>query len=562
MIISFIRGFFGGIFILASIISLILGAFLLAIFLFVIGIIILPFSFANHKNTDIQILNDDFDNDKSKSISQSKSKEKEKKERISKIIESFELSDKSKKAGVFYKLNYIKLYVPDYQYKHFDDIFYFHSYKKNEGDWVNKGEIVCYVYSDGFDRKFSIDSTNSGYLEYICKPGEIMSDGQIVSKIHSEGKYTNQNSPNNQNYYHYNSFSDSIYGTEIKWKVFDGDFVKKENEIYIRNSFNQDSLTQKAEKDGFIDINLLGNYGSYKEKDLLYVLRDDDTIRIESKYRNFSKIVLDEFTNSKIIKWDRVSTLDDYSKGVFSKSDDNNIDLVFSFNYIKDKDYIIFYIDPKQLKIKLNDKISFLFENDKKIEFIITEKPIIQKKNNRERETELKSLITKSELELFSTVNFKKWKIELIDEKKEILGGEIGNENYYLTKLNLVTVTKRFANDYIDLVNKEILDYKPLEFIDESKNEMKNEKCFVYLMYDTTNNFYKIGISNKPEYREKTLQSEKPSIELITSKKFPIRKIAESFEKALHETYSDKRIRGEWFKLTENDIQNIKDSLK
>jgi len=58
------------------------------------------------------------------------------------------------------------------------------------------------------------------------------------------------------------------------------------------------------------------------------------------------------------------------------------------------------------------------------------------------------------------------------------------------------------------------------------------------------------------------LQSEKPAIELIASKKFPVRKIAESFEKSLHNVYDDKRLRGEWFELDENDVKNIIESLK
>lgn len=81
-------------------------------------------------------------------------------------------------------------------------------------------------------------------------------------------------------------------------------------------------------------------------------------------------------------------------------------------------------------------------------------------------------------------------------------------------------------------------------------------------MHDTSNHYYKIGISNKPQYREKTLQSEKPSIVIIISKKFPVRKIAESIEKALHETYSEKRLRGEWFELNLKDVEHIIETLK
>lgn len=83
------------------------------------------------------------------------------------------------------------------------------------------------------------------------------------------------------------------------------------------------------------------------------------------------------------------------------------------------------------------------------------------------------------------------------------------------------------------------------------------ESCFVYLMHDLANNYYKIGISNNPAYREHTLQSEKPTIELIIAKEFPVRRIAEAFEAALHKTYEAKRLRGEWFRLDSNDVIDL-----
>jgi predicted GIY-YIG superfamily endonuclease len=90
---------------------------------------------------------------------------------------------------------------------------------------------------------------------------------------------------------------------------------------------------------------------------------------------------------------------------------------------------------------------------------------------------------------------------------------------------------------------------------------LSETKCYVYIMHDEVNNFYKIGISNKPKYRERTLQSEKPSITLIKAKKFPTRAIAKAFESALHTTYSNKHKRGEWFELDEQDVNQIKESL-
>jgi hypothetical protein len=89
----------------------------------------------------------------------------------------------------------------------------------------------------------------------------------------------------------------------------------------------------------------------------------------------------------------------------------------------------------------------------------------------------------------------------------------------------------------------------------------QNDECYVYFMYDTKTCCYKIGISNEPDWREKTLQSEKPSIKLIAEKKFVNRRIAANIEKALHDSYSHKRKRGEWFQLDREDIEEIKITL-
>ena len=86
--------------------------------------------------------------------------------------------------------------------------------------------------------------------------------------------------------------------------------------------------------------------------------------------------------------------------------------------------------------------------------------------------------------------------------------------------------------------------------------------CYVYLMKNTKNDCYKIGISNSPEFREKTLQSEEPSIQTIARKKMINRKIARDYETSLHENFSHKRKRGEWFQLDPKEVNEIKIKLK
>jgi hypothetical protein len=75
----------------------------------------------------------------------------------------------------------------------------------------------------------------------------------------------------------------------------------------------------------------------------------------------------------------------------------------------------------------------------------------------------------------------------------------------------------------------------------------------VYVMIDKNTGLYKIGRSNNPTRREKTLQSEKPTIELL------FHNSGFHFdETALHRKFADKRVRGEWFKLDADDLSEVK----
>jgi len=75
----------------------------------------------------------------------------------------------------------------------------------------------------------------------------------------------------------------------------------------------------------------------------------------------------------------------------------------------------------------------------------------------------------------------------------------------------------------------------------------------VYLMKNARNGYTKIGFTkNKPTFRERTLQSEEPEIEL-----FKYWKGSMHDEEKLHNIFKDKRIRGEWFDLNETHIKQI-----
>lgn len=447
-----------------------------------------------------------------------------------------------------------------------DKSFYFLEYNKPDGEWIEVDEPICKIRIgeiSGFTYKSAkILASESGILEHTLTKDDLLSNGIVLYKLHQKGEYKNENSIGNSEFKEYFKGSDFKHSFD-KWLIEDGSFVKVGDPIFQYNDSKYQKHINSSKKAGFVHqiapryvVNLNGN-------ELMYIIRDNDAKRVNERYINKPNIIIDEFTNSTIIKWEKVSSRFHISEGIKTKSDNLITDFVFSFNYIDNNDQILFHFDPKQIKPKQFDKIFFLFENGEQIQFELTENPVPSKNLLNEKILEYKGLITKTELELFANSNFKKWKISLVSDKKEILGGEIGGDDFYQTKNNIQIVIKKFASEYIDLVKKTIPNYEPTKLKQAvPEKETITDFCFVYLMHDTSNGYFKIGISNSPEYRERTLQSEKPTIEMIISKKFPIRKIAESIEKALHSTYSEKRLRGEWFELNDNDVKHIKETLK
>ena len=85
----------------------------------------------------------------------------------------------------------------------------------------------------------------------------------------------------------------------------------------------------------------------------------------------------------------------------------------------------------------------------------------------------------------------------------------------------------------------------------------KNDATKVYLMFDKNTGYYKIGRSKNPKHREMTLQSEKPTIEMLF-----YFEAKNKDEKELHNLFSEKRIRGEWFDLSGTDINTIQNYFK
>jgi len=110
---------------------------------------------------------------------------------------------------------------------------------------------------------------------------------------------------------------------------------------------------------------------------------------------------------------------------------------------------------------------------------------------------------------------------------------------------------------YFPVMNKlELYNWffsKDVEFEIDTNNERIKK---VYLLLDPDNNLIKIGQSFYPSLREKTLQGVSPKWDLIAKWIAPIEE-----EKYLHNLFSNKRVRGEWFDLNFNDLRKIKEYM-
>ncbi|MCB0735994.1 MAG: GIY-YIG nuclease family protein [Bacteroidetes bacterium] len=273
---------------------------------------------------------------------------------------------------------------------------------------------------------------------------------------------------------------------------------------------------------------------------------------------NKFRIEIDPFTKSKTIDWESVAGrikpkygFDFEDAIVTGANNDNFSKLIFSPVHKNGTNFLKMRFQQKFFNPSKNDTVSFLFETDLIETFILTTKPIeISNHHNWGRIRELLVPISLEQIKTFANSNLVTWKFK--SGKKELMFENGIAHDSFRPLYNLQKSINHLFSDFIEVLKAEDL------YNDNTAPINDDSSCYVYLMKDLTNESYKIGISNSPEYRERTLQSEKPNIELLLTKEFHKRSIAQIFEKVLHEYFKNKRIRGEWFNLTTEDIIDLK----
>lgn len=135
----------------------------------------------------------------------------------------------------------------------------------------------------------------------------------------------------------------------------------------------------------------------------------------------------------------------------------------------------------------------------------------------------------------------------------------VGYGSTYVYKKTEYVVQSRKA---IDEATERLVRESEKRQSDESKQRFDDAirrssfEVFTYLIEDTRNGMMKIGKSKNPERREKTLQSEAPSVELRIA--VPTEN---DFESELHGEFEHLRQRGEWFDLSSSDIKILIERL-
>ena len=151
--------------------------------------------------------------------------------------------------------------------------------------------------------------------------------------------------------------------------------------------------------------------------------------------------------------------------------------------------------------------------------------------------------------DFFIAQSFAKSNQHLIIESAEVFDNK--------TEIHRIAVFKK--TPFVTRRLKELLELDEAEKTSENLERLRRSSftVFVYLKEDLRNGLFKIGQSQTPEKREKTLQSEVPE----TSLRF-YTPAHDSAETELHQMLADKRVRGEWFELTPQDILSVIGFLK
>ncbi len=311
-----------------------------------------------------------------------------------------------------------------------------------------------------------------------------------------------------------------------------------------------------SELDGFI-YGIWGDYGKryrgsfmFHRLLLMTICPIADDI-IQYNYPTFYKIAQDEYTSEKVIHWERVAGL--HTSGYTLSSS-----FVLKLSTPDGAPTAVLRFSKKTCNIRKRDVVAFKFEDGEVVRYPIKRQPVMCDKVLGNYSVDFP--LSGKDIQVFTNKGWDSFRVEHENGEPPYVVLNKYRDHYDIPES--LDIFKRYAQEYVKALGEMGIALSEPAKEEAQPVQATEEPCFVYLMVDTTNGYHKIGISNHPEYRERTLQSEKPTIEKVCAKQFPSRQIAIAIESALHSTFSLKRIRGEWFNLTAEDVAQVIETLK
>ncbi len=331
--------------------------------------------------------------------------------------------------------------------------------------------------------------------------------------------------------------------------------VQKGDEIYSVQvgikSIKQDYAEYPilAEHPGYAFTEPSGAYRGFKnaqDKDLVVTIIDDP-YKVADTYPIECVITQDDFDNSIWVKWTAIcgKTKTSFQVGAF-------------------KIRVLLICGQPTLRVEYEksgrqfcrgDRFELFFASGMVISLVLKENP----SKSFQRNVEFYLPLTESDFVVFQNDLLVKTRLLKPKNTDQRIVSE--NSSYCNQEISQI-LFNRYINTFWDSISTAGFSWEHVTDADTANTAFPQDPCYVYLMIDTANGYYKIGISNHPEYREGTLQSEKPTIELVCARQYPSRTIASAIESALHIAFGEKRLRGEWFELNENDVNDIIQTLK
>lgn len=309
------------------------------------------------------------------------------------------------------------------------------------------------------------------------------------------------------------------------------------------------------------EIVIISPYSGYiKYEDLWRYEQENDSIVVSFLKHKYEldydySLYIDNIDGSTKIGWHNNNAKFDCQNQVF-----------ISLNIKENKPCLHFRY--KKFSLKLNDKIFFLsgYGEEPFIDFTVIGKEYVYSASEKIKGVDL--FLTFDDVKKLEMNDFEYIIIRFNNNNSPITISTIKhNVDFIGRETDTIIRSKNIFKQYASVFCMALQDAGiPLNDKGSKDGELialdKSNSCSVYLMYDCNTHFYKIGISKSPNYREKTLQSERPVIELLSSKEYPSRRIAEAIESALHKVFAEKRVRGEWFELNSADVLVLKETLK